>query len=69
MYEYIPGTRICAGSLHTSPGVQRGLFGEDNVDLAVGRGGGPEVPVHPLSKVGDGAVAPRQKNVRVKLRP
>ena len=57
------------GRSHTSPGVQRGLFGEDDVDLAVCRGWGPKIPIHPLPEVGDCAVAPSQENVRVKLGP
>lgn len=53
--------------IQTSPRVQHRLLGHDDVDLAVDRGGGPEISVQPLSEVRDGAVPARQEDVRVQL--
>lgn len=58
----------CMCSMLTSPGMQHGIFGQGNVDLAVDRSRGPEVSAQSLSQVWDGAVASRQQDVRVELR-
>lgn len=62
VHSKAPATRS-----HTSPGVHHRLLRKDDVNLAVDRGGGPEVPVQPLPEVRDGAVPARQQDVRVEL--